>query len=166
MMAKFFISENCHHQEKPVQLVYGSSVHDIKIKMKAQHVNPSFYGYNSSKNEKLTTGSSKINHSSDIAKRAYEISQKTFTTPSLRIAPIKASTFMDIDASQKGTAGSKAVNVFITSGTTSVPFLYPGCTADVEMRKSETNQTAYFTKLMITEVSHEVDGRGYYTGNF
>ncbi|MDN5395373.1 MAG: phage baseplate assembly protein V [Chryseobacterium sp.] len=153
-------------QEKPVQLVYGSSVHDIKIKMKAQHVNPSFYGYNSSKNEKLTTGSSKINHSSDIAKRAYEISQKTFTTPSLRIAPIKASTFMDIDASQKGTAGSKAVNVFITSGTTSVPFLYPGCTADVEMRKSETNQTAYFTKLMITEVSHEVDGRGYYTGNF
>jgi type VI secretion system secreted protein VgrG len=153
-------------QEKPVQLVYGSSVHDIKIKMKAQHVNPTFYGYNSSKNEKLTTGNSKINHQSDIAKRAYEISQKTFTTPSLRVAPIKASTFMDIDASQKGTAGSKAVDVFITSGTTSVPFLYPGCTADVEMRKSETNQTAYFTKLMITEVSHEVDGRGYYTGNF
>lgn len=153
-------------QEKPVQLVYGSSVHDIKIKMKAQHVNPTFYGYNSSKNEKLTTGSSKINHQSDIAKRAYEISQKTFTTPSLRVAPIKASTFMDIDASQKGTAGSKAVDVFITSGTTSVPFLYPGCTADVEMRKSETNQTAYFTKLMITEISHEVDGRGYYTGSF
>jgi len=153
-------------QEKPVQLVYGSSVHDIKIKMRAQHVNPTFYGYNSSKNEKLTTGTSKINHQSDIAKRAYEISQKTFTTPSLRVAPIKASTFMDIDASQKGTAGSKAVDVFVTSGTTSVPFLYPGCTADVEMRKSETNQTAYFTKLMITEVSHEVDARGYYTGNF
>ncbi|WP_083997436.1 type VI secretion system Vgr family protein [Chryseobacterium angstadtii] len=153
-------------QEKPVQLVYGSSVHDIKIKMKAQHVNPTFYGYNSSKNEKLTTGSSKISHQSDIAKRAYEISQKTFTTPSLRVAPIKATTFMDVDASQKGTAGSKAVDVFITSGTTSVPFLYPGCTADVEMRKTETNQTAYFTKLMITEISHEVDGRGYYTGNF
>jgi uncharacterized protein involved in type VI secretion and phage assembly len=153
-------------QEKPVQLVYGSSVHDIKIKMRAQHVNPVFYGYNSSKNEKLTTGSSKINHQSDIAKRAYEISKATFTTPSLRVAPIKASTFMDIDASQKGTAGSKAVDVFITSGSTSVPFLYPGCTADVEMRKSETNQTAYFTKLMITGISHEVDARGHYTGNF
>ncbi|MGG7549617.1 type VI secretion system Vgr family protein [Chryseobacterium arthrosphaerae] len=153
-------------QEKPVQLVYGSSVQDIRINMKAQHVNPTFYGYNSSKNEKLTTGDSKINHQSDIAKRAYEISQKTFKTPSLRVAPIKASSFMDIDASQKGTAGSKAVNVFITSGNTSIPFLYPGCIADLEMRKSETNQTSYFTKLMITAVSHEVDARGYYTGNF
>ncbi|SFN49053.1 Uncharacterized conserved protein, implicated in type VI secretion and phage assembly [Chryseobacterium oleae] len=152
--------------EEPVKLTYGSSVNDVKIKMKAQHVNPTFYGYNSSKNEKLTAGSSKISHVSDIAKRAYEISEKTFTTPSLRVAPIKASTFMDIDASQKATAGSKAVDVFITSGSTTVPFLYPGCTADVEMRKADTNQTSYFTKLMITEVSHEVDARGYYTGNF
>ncbi len=153
-------------QEKPIKLTYGSSVNDVKIRMKAQHVNPTFYGYNSSKNEKLTTGNSKINHSSDIAKRAYEISEKTFTTPSLRVAPIKASSFMDIDASQKGTAGSKASDVFITSGNTTVPFLYPGCIADIEMRKTDSNQTSYFTKLMITEVNHEVDARGYYTGTF
>lgn len=153
-------------QEKPVRLTYGSSVSDIAIKMKAQHVSPTFYGYNSSKNEKLTAGSSKINHTSDIARRAYEISEKTFTTPSLRVAPIKASSFMDVNASQKGTAGSKASEVFVTSGTTTVPFLYPGCTADIEMRKSESNETAYFTKLMITEVTHEVDARGYYDGKF
>jgi type VI secretion system secreted protein VgrG len=153
-------------QEQPIKLTYGSSVNDVKIKMKAQHVNPSFYGYNSSKNEKLTTGNSKINHTSDIAKRAYEISEKTFTTPSLRVAPIKASSFMDIDASQKGTAGSKASDVFIISGETTIPFLYPGCIADIEMRKTDTNATAYFTKLMIIDMSHEVDARGYYTGNF
>ncbi|RKS97405.1 type VI secretion system Vgr family protein [Chryseobacterium defluvii] len=153
-------------QEKPVKLTYGSNVNDVKIKMKAQHVNPSFYGYNSSKNEKLTAGSSKISHTSDIAKRAYEISEKTFTTPSLRVAPIKAVSFMDIDASQKGTAGSKASDVFVTSGTTTVPFLYPGCTADIEMRKTGSNQTSYFTKLMIIEMNHEVDARGYYTGTF
>ena len=153
-------------QEQPVKLTYGSSVQDIKIRMKAQHVNPSFYGYNSSKNEKLTTGNSKISHSSDIAKRAYEISEKTFTTPSLRVAPIKAASFIDVETSQKGTAGSKASGVFITSGTTSVPFLYPGCVADIEMRKTDSNQTSYFTKLMILEVSHEVDARGYYTGSF
>nr|WP_314499568.1 phage baseplate assembly protein V [uncultured Chryseobacterium sp.] len=152
--------------EQPVKLTYGSNVNDVRITMKAQHVNPTFYGYNSSKNEKLTTGSSKISHSSDIAKRAYEISEKTFTTPSLRVAPIKASSFMDVDASQKGTAGSKASGVFVTSGTTTVPFLYPGCPADVEMRQAETNQTSYFTKLMMIEVTHEVDARGYYTGNF
>lgn len=153
-------------QEKPVNLSYGSNVSDIAIKMKAQHVSPSFYGYNSSKHEKLTTGSSKISHTSDIARRAYEISEKTFTTPSLRVAPIKAVSFMDIDASQKGTAGSKASEVFITSGSTTVPFLYPGCTADIEMRKSESNETSYFTKLMIIEATHEVDARGYYDGKF
>lgn len=153
-------------QEKPVKLTYGSSVSDTAIKMKAQHVSPTFYGYNSSKNEKLTAGSSKINHTSDIARRAYEISERTFTTPSLRVAPIKASSFMDIDASQKGTAGSKAAEVFITSGTTTVPFLYPGCTADIEMRRPGSNETAYFTKLMIIGVTHEVDARGYYDGNF
>lgn len=153
-------------QEKPVKLTYGSSVNDVKIKMKAQHVKPTFYGYNSSKNEKLTTGYSTIKHTSDIAKRAYEISEKTFQTPSLRVAPIKAVSFMDIDASQKGTAGSKASEVFLTLGTTTVPFLYPGCIADIEMRKTDTNDTSYFTKLMITSVVHEVDARGYYDGHF
>ena len=153
-------------QEKPVILTYGSNLTDVKIKMKAQHVNPSFYGYNSSKNEKFKGGSSKINHTSYIAKRAYEISEKTFQTPSLRVAPIKASSFMDIDASQKGTAGSKASEVFVTSGNTTVPFLYPGCIADIEMRKADTNDTEYFTKLMLIEVTHEVDARGYYDGSF
>lgn len=153
-------------QQKPVTLTYGSNVADVKIKMKAQHVKPSFYGYNSSKNEKLTGGNSKINHTSDIAKRAYEISEKTFITPSLSVAPIKAAKVTDIDASQKSATGSNSVNVFTTSGTTSVPFLYPGCIADIEMRKPDSNQTSYFTKLMMTEVTHEVDARGYYTGSF
>lgn len=153
-------------QEQPVTLTYGSNLTDVRIKMKAQHVNPSFYGYNSSKNEKLEGGNTKINHTSDIARRAYEISEKTFNTPSLRIAPIKASSFMDIDASQKGTAGSKAAEVFVTSGNTTVPFLYPGCIADIEMRKADSNETSYFTKLMLIEVIHEVDARGYYDGSF
>jgi uncharacterized protein involved in type VI secretion and phage assembly len=153
-------------QQKPVTLTYGSNVADVKIKMKAQHVKPSFYGYNSSKNEKLTGGNSKINHTSDIAKRAYEISEKTFITPSLSVAPIKAAKVTDVDASQKSATGSNSVNVFTTSGTTSVPFLYPGCTADIEMRKPDSSETSYFTKLMMTEVTHEVDARGYYTGSF
>ncbi|WP_326983208.1 phage baseplate assembly protein V [Chryseobacterium sp. MYb264] len=153
-------------QEKPIVLTYGSNLTDVKIKMKVQHVNPSFYGYNSSKNERFSGGSSAIHHTSDIAKRAYDISQNTFRTKSLRVAPIKATSFMDIDASQKGTAGSKAAEVFITSGNTTVPFLYPGCIADIEMRKTDSNETAYFTKLMLLEVYHEVDARGYYTGSF
>ncbi|WP_185133775.1 type VI secretion system Vgr family protein [Chryseobacterium indologenes] len=153
-------------QEKPVNLIYGSNLSDVKIKMKAQHVKPTFYGYNSSKNEKFQGSSIKITHTSDIAKRAYEISERTFQTPSLRVAPIKATSFMDIDSSQKGTAGSKAAEVLVTSGKTSIPFLYPGCIADIEMRKPESNDTTFFTKLMVIEVSHEVDARGYYNGAF
>ncbi|MGV0923003.1 phage baseplate assembly protein V [Empedobacter tilapiae] len=152
--------------QQPITLTYGSNVNDIKINMRALHTNPSFYGYNSSKNEKLTTGDSQIKHTSDIAKRAYFISEQTFKTPSLRVAPIKAKNFTDITTSQKGTAGSKAVDVFVTSGTTTIPFLYPGCIADIEMRKTDSNKTSYFTKLMITETSHEVDARGYYKGTF
>ncbi|REC61876.1 Vgr family protein [Chryseobacterium pennae] len=153
-------------QEKPVKLTYGSNLTDIKVKMKAQHIKPSFYGYNSSKNEKFKGGDSKITHTSDIAKRAYEISERTFQTPSLRVAPIRASSFMDIDASQKGTAGSKASEVFVTEGNTTVPFLYPGCIADIEMRKTDSSDTSYFTKLWLIEVTHEVDARGYYDGSF
>ncbi|MCT2561780.1 type VI secretion system Vgr family protein [Chryseobacterium herbae] len=153
-------------QEKPVILTYGSNLTDIRIKMKAQHINPTFYGYNSSKNEKLKGIKSKISHTSDIAKRAYEISERTFQTPSLRVAPIKATSFMDIDASQKGAAGSNASEVFVTSGNTTVPFLYPGCIVDVEMRKTDSNETSFFTKLMLIEVTHEVDARGYYDASF
>lgn len=153
-------------QEEPVDLIYGSNVSDISMKMKAVHVNPTFYGYNSSKNEKLTSGASKINHKSDIANRAYNISKKTLITESKRVAPIKASTFMDVNASQKGTAGSKAVEVFTTSGNTSIPFLYPGCVANINMRQQDSNKTNYFTKLMITEATHEVDARGLYSGSF
>ena len=73
---------------------------------------------------------------------------------------------MDVDASQKGAAGSEATQVFITTGKTSIPFLYPGCIADIKMRKKDSNKTSYFTKLMITEVTHEVDAKGYYYGTF
>ncbi|GEN71258.1 type VI secretion system Vgr family protein [Chryseobacterium lathyri] len=153
-------------QEKPIKLVYGSNLSDVKIKMKAQHVKPTFYGYNSSKDEKFIGSNSKITHTSDIAKRAYEISERTFQTPSLRVAPIKAISFMDIDASQRGTAGSKAAEVLVTSGKTSLPFLYPGCITDIEMRKPDSNETTFFTKLMVIEALHEVDARGYYEGSF
>ena len=67
---------------------------------------------------------------------------------------------MDINVSQKGYSRKlKAVDVFITSEQITVPFLYPGCIANIEMRKSGKTDTSYFTKLMITEVSHEVDAK-------
>ncbi|MDQ0782730.1 type VI secretion system Vgr family protein [Chryseobacterium sp. W4I1] len=153
-------------QNKPITLTYGSSANDIKVELKAAHIKPQFYGYNSSKDEKLTSGSTPIQHVSDLAKTAYDHNNNIYKTPALKVAPIKASTHLDVEYSQKSASGSEAVNVFSISGNTSVPFLHPGCIADVQMRKPDSNETSYFTRIMITESEHEIDTIGHYKGSF
>uniref|UniRef100_UPI002240DEEF type VI secretion system Vgr family protein n=1 Tax=Chryseobacterium sp. YIM B08800 TaxID=2984136 RepID=UPI002240DEEF len=153
-------------QNQPIKLTYGSSANDIKVELKAVHTKPQFYGYNSSKNEVLKSGLTPIQHVGDLAKTAYQHNDTIYKTPSLRVAPIKATTHLDVEYSQKSTSGSEAVNVFNLSGSTTVPFLHPGCSVDIEMRKPDTNETSYFTRIMITETIHEIDTIGHYTGSF
>ncbi|MBB6370822.1 type VI secretion system Vgr family protein [Chryseobacterium shigense] len=153
-------------QNKPIILTYGSSANDIKVELKAIHTKPQFYGYNSNKNEKLTSGVTPIQHVSDLAKTAYDHNNNIYKTPALQIAPIKATTHLDVEYSQKSASGSGAVNVFSISGNTTVPFLHPGCIADVQMRKQDSNETSYFTRIMITEAEHEIDTIGHYKGSF
>lgn len=157
---------NMPPQNKALELVYGSSVSDVSVELKAVHIKPSFYGYNSSSNTKLSSGETPIKHTGNLAKTAYQNNEGIFKTPSLQVAPIKAATDMDVVISQTSTSGSRAVEVFTVSGGTTLPFLYPGCIADIKMRKTDSSQTAYFTKLMMTEVTHEVDTLGNYTGKF
>ncbi|AZB30751.1 type VI secretion system Vgr family protein [Chryseobacterium balustinum] len=153
-------------QNQPIKLTYGSSANDIKVELKAVHTKPQFYGYNSNKNEVLKSGSTPIQHVGDLAKTAYQHNDAIYKTPSLRVAPIKATTHLDVEYSQKSTSGSEAVNVFNLSGATTVPFLHPGCSVDIEMRKPDTNETSYFTRIMVTETTHEIDTIGHYTGSF
>lgn len=154
-------------QNPPLKLIYGSNVSDIRVELKAVHTKPEFYGYNSSQNTKLTSGETPVKHKSDLAKTAYNQNQNViFKTKSLQVAPIKATTDKDVVNSQLSTSGSKAVEVFTVTGNISIPFLYPGCVADLEMRKTDSNQTSYFTRIMITETSHEVDTLGHYKGTF
>ena len=153
-------------QNQPIKLTYGSSASDIKVELKAVHTKPQFYGYNSSKHEKLTSGATPIQHVGDLAKTAYQHNETIYKTPSLRVAPIKATTHLDVEYSQKSTSGSEAVNVFTISGSTTVPFLHPGCAVDIEMRKPDTNETSYFTRIMVTETTHEIDTIGHYSGTF
>ncbi|AZA82736.1 Vgr family protein [Chryseobacterium lactis] len=157
---------NMPPQNKALELVYGSNVSDVNVELKAVHIKPQFYGYNSSSNAKLASGATPIKHVGNLAKTAYQNNDGIFKTPSLQVAPIKAATDMDVVISQTSTAGSKAVEVFTVSGGTTIPFLHPGCVADINMRKTDTNSTSYFTKLMMTEVIHEVDGLGRYAGRF
>jgi len=153
-------------QNKAIKLTYGSSANDIKVELKAVHTKPQFYGYNSSRHEKLTSGATPIQHVGDLAKTAYGHNDNIYKTPSLRVAPIKATTHLDVEYSQKSTSGSEAVNVFNISGSTTVPFLHPGCSVDIEMRKPDTNETSYFTRIMVTEATHEIDTIGHYSGSF
>ncbi|WP_123905698.1 type VI secretion system Vgr family protein [Chryseobacterium sp. ERMR1:04] len=150
----------------PIKLIYGSNVSDVKVELNVAHTKPQFYGYNSSKNEKLTSGETPVKHLGDLARTAYENNDSIYKTPALKLAPLKAATHLDVEYSQKSAAGSKGVDVFTTSGSTTKPFLYPGCVADISMREQDSNKTKHFTTLMITEATHEVDARGYYTGTF
>lgn len=152
--------------EPPIKLIFGKDVEDVDIQLKAHHINRSFYGYNSNDNEVLKVGKTPVNHQSSLAKEVYDMSENIFKTPSLGVAPMKASTGNDIEAVQKSTIGSIAVDVFTVSGRTSLPFLYPGCTVDMEMLDTKTKDTNYLTKLMITQINHSVDSLGNYVGNF
>lgn len=152
--------------EKPIQLIFGRNVDQVDIRMKALHVNPSYYGYNSSRHQPLYTGDSNIKHESSLGQSAYKISQKTFTTHALQVAPLRAHSSKDLDAAQDNTAGSRAVDTFVTSGRSTVPFLYPGCVADMEMIRPGTKKASYFTRLMIVGVEHHVDKLGNYSGHF
>jgi uncharacterized protein involved in type VI secretion and phage assembly len=169
---QFFYDGNTVHfgklptPEKAIPLTFGKDVEEVEIEMRTRHVNRVMYGYNSSNHELLTTGQTKIKHQSSLAKAAYDISEKTFQTLSLRMAPLKANTSKNVEAAQKSTTGSEAVNVFTTTGRTSVPFLYPGCIVDMNMRKPDSADTSYLTRLMITEIIHSVDVLGNYTGHF
>lgn len=151
---------------KPLEMIYGSNVTDVNVELKAVHINPRFYGYNSSSNVKLTSGTTPIKHRSDLAQTSYKNNENIFKTPSLQVAPIKATTDMDVINSQTSASGSKAVEVLTVSGNTTLPFLYPGCVSDINMRQTDSNKTSYFTKLMMTEVTHEINSLGHYQGTF
>ncbi|NAW50033.1 Vgr family protein [Elizabethkingia argentiflava] len=153
-------------QEKSIKLTFGKDVEEIDIQLHARHVKPSLYGYNSSMDKRLSTGETKIDHRSSLAKEAYSLSEKTFLTPSVRIAPIKAGSNKDVETAQKSATAHQALGVFITTGKTSVPFLYPGCTVDLYMRRAHSAEEDYMTKLMITDIRHSVDTLGHYSGEF
>ncbi|WP_294245420.1 phage baseplate assembly protein V [uncultured Chryseobacterium sp.] len=152
--------------EKPLTLTYGSSVHNIRVKLNAVYTKPSYFGYNSSSDKKMEGTDMEIRHPGELASMAYTLNKGIYTTQSYVPVPLNANIELDVDSSQRSSRGSAAVEVFTVSGKTRIPFLYPGCVADLEMRKPDSNATSYFTRIMITEVSHEADARGNYQGRF
>jgi type VI secretion system secreted protein VgrG len=167
----FYDGETLHFgklplHEKALTLVYGSSIHEVKVKLSAVYTKPVYFGYNSS-NDKMMKGTDmQVRHPGELASQAYELNGNIYRTASLVPVPLNPNIDLDVDDSQKSSRGSAAVKVFTVSGKTMIPFLYPGCVADVEMRKPGTNKTSYFTRVMMTDVLHEVDALGNYCGKF
>ncbi|WP_294245414.1 phage baseplate assembly protein V [uncultured Chryseobacterium sp.] len=152
--------------EKPLRLTYGSSVHEVKVNLRAVYTRPFYFGYNSSSDKKMEGIDTVVRHPGELASQAYELSRHIYQTDSLVPVPLNANMELDVDDSQRSARGSASVEVFTVSGRTMIPFLYPGCVADLEMRKPDTDKTSYFTRVIITEVLHEVDGVGNYCGKF
>ena len=152
---------------KIIELKYGSHITDVDVELRAIHTKPRFYDYNAEKNTELTSGETPLRHISELGGIAYKNNESIFRTEAIQINPFKASTDMDVVFSQSNAWGSKGVDVMHVSGKISVPFMYPSCVADLYMRETdESNKTGYFTKVMMIETTHEVDGRGHYKGTF
>lgn len=150
----------------PIKLVYGKDVTQVRLQMRAVHVSRQHYGYNSSNHKPLSTGDTPAKGLGELGMFAHDASQKVFTAPSLTMAPVRAVTDKDVETTQKSAIGAAAAEVFTLSGSTSIPFLYPGCLIEMNFKKPDSNDVKYFSRLIVTEVSHSVDALGQYSGRF
>lgn len=153
--------------EAPISLVYGRDVDQIKVEVSAQHVNRELYSYNSLNHAYLNvTSETHLQLNGTLAKHAYERSQRVFTAPSVQVTPTNAPTNLAVTQAQQALIGRVGMRVFTVSGTTAVPFLYPGCVVELSMFHTEERESHFFTKLMITQIVHDVDALGTYKGRF
>lgn len=151
----------------PISLVYGRDVSQVEIRMQARHVNRDFYGYNSFNDEHLhAENETDLDVKGTLAKSSYAQSKEIFKAPSLQQAPLKASTDQDVLYAQRGVIGSEGIQVFVTTGVTTIPFLYPGCVVELNMLHPNKKVSRHFTTLVITDIEHTVDALGQYTGKF
>ncbi len=150
----------------PVSLIYGKDTTQVQMQMHAVYANQRHYGYNSHTNQPLSAGDTPASGLGELGDYAHSTSQKIFAAPSLRVAPMRAASDNDIEAAQASDTGGKAARAFTVTGVTTVPFLYPGCVIDLNMRKPGSTDASYFSKLLVVSVSHSVDTLGHYQGFF
>jgi len=150
----------------PIKLIFGKDTEAVQLHMRAIHVSREHYGYNSSNHTPLSAGPTDVSGLGELGSFAADTSKKTFKAPSLIVSPARAVTDKDVEATQKSAAGAAAANAFTLTGKTTVPFLYPGCLIEMNFRKPESSDVKYFSKLIVTEVSHSLDALGNYQGHY
>ncbi|WP_255493789.1 type VI secretion system Vgr family protein [Myroides sp. WP-1] len=153
--------------EKPISLVYGRDVSQVEIQLQARHVSRQFYGYNSFIHKYLHAESATdLRVKGTLAKSSYMRSKEIFKTPSLQQVPLKASTDQDVLQAQRHVIGNEGIQVFVITGVTTIPFLYPGCVVELNMLQPNKKVSSHFTTLIITDIEHTVDALGQYSGKF
>jgi uncharacterized protein involved in type VI secretion and phage assembly len=153
-------------QPAPIQLIYGKDTSQVQVQMQAMHLNRQLYGYNSHLNQPLSSGATPAAGLGELGMSAQDQSLNLFTTPSLAVAPLRAVSDQDVETRQQGNTGNLATQLLVVTGKTTVPFLYPACIVDLNMRKPGTGEVAYFSKLLVTSIHHHLDAQGHYLGNF
>ena len=153
--------------DKPITLIYGKDTTEVELKMYALHTGTTYYGYNSSDNQLLTSGDSELEEGlNEAGKYAQKAGRFVFVSPSRNVAPIRAQTTMDIGRTQQAASGAKAAEAFTLTGTTTVPFLYPGCLIEMNFRKPQSSDVKYYSRLLVTNINHQLDAIGNYKGVF
>ena len=150
----------------PITLIFGKDTTEVDVQMKAAHISRSHYGYNSSDNSQLAAGPTNLRGLGELGSFANETSKKVFITPSVTVSPIRAALSMDVASSQAGANGAAAAGMFIVSGKTTVPFLNPGCLIEMNFRKPGSSDVRYFSRMIVTDISHSLDAKGNYEGFF
>ena len=126
-----------------------------------------YFGYNSSDNKLLTTGDAEPEEGlNEAGKYAQKAGRFVFVSPSRNVAPIRAQSTMDIGRTQQAASGAKAAEAFTLTGTTTVPFLYPGCLIEMNFRKPQSSDVKYYSRLLVTNINHQLDAIGNYKGVF
>lgn len=149
------------HQEKAIQLVYGRDVDQVEIQLNARHLNRQLYGYNSFSNKHLSaTEETPSEIKGTLAQAAYAQSQKIFTSPSLQQAPLKAVTDQDIQNAQHSAVNKEGLQVFVTTGTTTVPFLFPGCLVTLNMLQPDKKTVQKEEKIVLLYIKKIIPKEG------
>lgn len=167
----FFYDGVSLHFGKPslaaaVPLVYGKDTSQVELKMNAGHVAQKHYGYNSSRHEPLSAGTSKVDGLGELGGFSYRQSQELFKAPSLQVSPVRAGSNQDVETTQQAANATLASRLFTVSGSTSVPFLYPGCLIELSFRKTDSSEVEYFGRLIVVQVQHSLSSTGSYSGYF
>lgn len=153
--------------EKVIALVKDRDIVEMSSTIIGKYVSTDLYMYNSDDDEYMNAGAgTELKAKGTLTKEAYASSEKAHQALNAQVVDVNAHTSFQITDIEKGVRASEGIDVFKTSGTVNMPFLYPGCVVELNEMEDDKVNTTYFTEQIITKICHRVDALGNYTGTY